>query len=88
MPHQISVLSLLFPMLSLVDFLQLLEQYSGSQAAFGTTFRVTVRTSTMKRRVSQYVSDLLIWKLYFGCSSQKDSQKKFKPSALIQKVLY
>ncbi len=73
------------------------EQISGSQEAFRTTFRVTggfrkARTASLKR-VTRRVFTISKWfnrcmpKLYFGCSSQKDSRILWKLSSLLKSTV-
>jgi hypothetical protein len=77
---------------------RLLEQFSGSQAAFRTTVRVTcgyqkegtnfLRRVTRKTFTISKLFQRSKHKHYFWFPSQKDSKKMWKPSALIQKLLF
>jgi len=71
------------------------EQFSESQAAFGKTFSATggrrlwVAGTSFLKRITERIFTISKWfhgskkKLY---SSQKDSQKSRKPSALIKRT--
>jgi hypothetical protein len=77
---------------------RLSESFSGSQAAFGTTFRFTggfwKPGTHFLWRVTGKIFTRTKWfhkskqKFHFGFSSQKDNQNLWKPSALFQKVLF
>ncbi len=94
----------IFPSLSLVYFLQCIhgqpsEQFSWSQAAFRTTFGATgfcqeVRKSSLKRVTGRIFITISKWlhrskqKLHLEFSLQKESQKLWKHSSSIHKVLF